>query len=416
MDDSLARARRRRFVGRSSELELFTATLEASEPSFTVLHVHGPGGVGKSALLRAFADRAAHTGATPALVDGREVEPSPAGFLAALAQALGPDRGDDPLDALGRTPRPVLLVDTYERLAPLDRWMRERFLPALPEPSLAVLAGRLPPTAEWRGDPSWQELLRVVSLRNLPPDESEALLRAGGVPAALHGRALELTHGHPLALSLLVDLIRQAPGEALDAEVPPDVVQALLQRFLDEVPTPAHRRALEVAAHVRATTESLLREALGPDDAHELFGWLRGLSFVDRGTDGLVPHDLARDVIEADLRWRDPAGYAEMHRRLRGPLLARLRTATGEARRRAPFDVIFLHRNNPVVRPFWDWASMGQAYAEPAAPADHAAILAMTEHHEGAASAALVEHWLARQPGAFLVFRSGPGEALGFLA
>ena len=32
----------------------------------------------------------------------------------------------------------------------------------------------------------------------------------------------------------------------------------------------------------------------------------------------LFPHDVARDVVEADLRRRDPDTYADIHRRLRG--------------------------------------------------------------------------------------------------
>jgi hypothetical protein len=410
--DALARARRRRFVGRAAELELLDAALAADEPPFGVLHVHGPGGVGKSALLRAFADRAAAAGATPVLVDGRDLEPSPDAFLAAVARALGQEGPPDPRAVA----RPVLLVDGYERLAPLDRWIRERFLPELPAGSFAVLAGRAAPSADWRADPSWGELLRSVSLRNLPPEDGAALLAAAGVPAELRGRALELTYGHPLALSLVADLVRQEPGADLGADVPPDVVQALLQRFLEEAPSPPHRRALEIAAHVRVTTESLLRATLRDGDAHELFGWLRGLSFIEPSADGLVPHDLARDVIDADFRWRDPAGYAELHLRVRDLMLERLRGGSGEDRRRAPFDMIFMHRNNPLVRPFWDWATMGQAYAEPAAPEDRDGILAMTARHEGEESAAIAARWLERQPGAFLAFRAGPGTLIGFMA
>jgi GH24 family phage-related lysozyme (muramidase) len=57
----LERERARRFVGRAPELELFAARLEASSRSeiardrdalFSVLWVHGPGGIGKSTLLR----------------------------------------------------------------------------------------------------------------------------------------------------------------------------------------------------------------------------------------------------------------------------------------------------------------------------------------------------------------------------
>jgi hypothetical protein len=39
----------------------------------------------------------------------------------------------------------VLLVDTYETLAPLDGWLRETLLPELPGGHLIVLAGRDPP-------------------------------------------------------------------------------------------------------------------------------------------------------------------------------------------------------------------------------------------------------------------------------
>jgi hypothetical protein len=407
--DALARARRRRFVGRAAELELLDAALAADEPPFGVLHVHGPGGVGKSALLRAFADRAAAAGATPALVDARDLEPSPDGVHAGVLRALG---GADPRAVA----RPVLLIDAYERLAPLDRWLRERYLPELPAGAIAVIASRAAPSPDWRTDPSWGELVRVVSLRNLPPEDGAALLAAAAVPPELHARALELTHGHPLALSLVADLIRHEPGADLGAEVPPDVVQALLQRFLEEVPSPAHRRAVEIVAHARVTTESLLREVMGERDAPGLFAWLRTLTFLELGADGLVPHDLARDVIDADFRWRDPAGYAELHLRVRDLMLERLRGGSGEDRRRAPFDMIFMHRNNPLVRPFWDWATMGQAYAEPAGPADRAGILAMTARHEGDESAAIASRWLDRQPGSFLAFRSGPDTLIGFMA
>src|SRR5690349_9114088 len=54
--DRLKSARRRRFVGRAAELELLQGALAAAEPPFSVLWVHGPGGVGKTALLGEFAE------------------------------------------------------------------------------------------------------------------------------------------------------------------------------------------------------------------------------------------------------------------------------------------------------------------------------------------------------------------------
>ncbi|MDN5934518.1 MAG: ATP-binding protein, partial [Pseudonocardia sp.] len=62
--DRVRAVRGLRFVGRHTERELFRQAVEAQgEPPFTVLHVHGPGGIGKSALLRVFGDLAAAAGA-----------------------------------------------------------------------------------------------------------------------------------------------------------------------------------------------------------------------------------------------------------------------------------------------------------------------------------------------------------------
>ena len=91
--ERLRQARQHWFLGRDSELELFRSALRAPEPPFTVLHVHGPGGVGKTALLRAFADEARTTGAATVTLDARHFEPSPPGFTAAVRG--GPRLGQD---------------------------------------------------------------------------------------------------------------------------------------------------------------------------------------------------------------------------------------------------------------------------------------------------------------------------------
>jgi len=46
---------------------------------------------------------------------------------------------------------------------------------------------------------------------------------------------------------------------------------------------------------VRLTTEALLAQMLAKEvDVHELFEWLRRLSFIEPGKVGLFPHDLAQ--------------------------------------------------------------------------------------------------------------------------
>jgi hypothetical protein len=65
---------------------------------------------------------------------------------------------------------------------------------------------------------------------------------------------------NPLALSLLTDLYQLQPERFMVQH--PDVIQTLVRRLLDDVPTPLHRRALEVCAHLRTTTEDRLAKAL----------------------------------------------------------------------------------------------------------------------------------------------------------
>jgi hypothetical protein len=414
LGDLLASRRRRRFVGRASEIELFQAALDSAEPPFSVLYVHGPPGIGKTRLLDVVAGLAEDAGASVARLDGRELVPSPPAVLEALGAPAVPGEGDAILRPAGGG-RLVVLFDTYERLAPLDDWVRTRLLPRLPATALTVVAGRRPPGSAWRADPAWRELLRVVSLRNLSPEESRQYLDACGVDPARHDQLVELAHGHPLGLSLLADVVVRG-GEAAADPLTPDLVGALLPQFLEVVPSGRHRRALEVCALARVTTEALLREVLGLEDAHELFSWLRGLSFVESGPQGLFPHDLARDALEADLRWRDPDGYRRAFRGIRGHVNARLQTSRGQEQQRAIADAKYLFRRLPSILSPVDWDTWGQQYPEPARPGDREPILRLVLKWEGEASAAIAARWWERQPKGFFVVRGQDGAVGGVLA
>ena len=416
----LGAARARGFVGRQREIDLFQSAL-GEAPPFSALYLHGPGGIGKSALVRQLCTLAQQRGVTALIVDGRTAAPGPEGVLRALGQALAGDGGgcvEDPLAALASRGRTLLAIDTYESLRGLDGWVREDLLPRLPAGTLVIIAGRDAPAPEWRSDAGWRDLMRVIQLPNLTPEESRRYLQAQGLPEAEHPAALAMTHGHPLALSLVAELWRQShlplePGLA----GAPDLVRLLLQRFVTQVPGPRERRALELCAHARVTTEALLREALDEPDAHALFEWLRGLSFVEPAAEGLCPHELARDALEADLKWRDPERHRQLHRQVRDEHIRRLQGATGLPRQRAALDLLFLHRSNPLMRAHYEWDVLGGAYAEPArSEQDRAAIVAMVHRHEGEAAAAIARHWLGRQPERFLVFRQGRQQPLGFAA
>ncbi len=154
---------------------------------------------------------------------------------------------------------------------------------------------------------------------------------------------------------------------------------------------------------------------LGLEDAHEPFSWLRGLSFVESGPEGVFPHDLARDALESDLRWRDADSYRQVFRKIRGRIHDRLRTSRGHEQQRAISDAKYMFRRLPGVVSPVDWDVWGQQYPEPAGPGDREAILDLVLAGEGKASAAIAARWWERQPDGFFVVRSHDGAIGGFL-
>jgi hypothetical protein len=412
----LSLARYQRFVGRNHECKLFESVLNQAELPFSVLHIFGPGGVGKTTLLYEFA-RICEEAQIPVIyLDARNIESSSESFLSTLRLAMGLAANNSSLEVLAsQLDRHVLLVDTYEMLASLDQWLREVFLPQLSEQTPIVLAGRHPPSSAWRTDPGWQALIHLLPLRNLSPEESHVYLNKRAIPSCQHQAIIHFTHGHPLALSLVADVLAQKQAIYFQPEAVPDVVKTLLERFVQDLPTPAHRLALEACAMVRLTTETLLAQMLNLPDVHELFNWLRELSFIESGQLGIFPHDLAREVLSADLRWRNPDWYGELHKRARDYYITSLQQTHGQEQRRVLFDYIFLHHDNPAIRPRFTWQENSGLLTDKMRETDKTALIRMVAEHEGEESARLAAHWLARQPQGVLVFRDSQQQPAGFV-
>jgi len=407
LGERLRTARRRAFVGRSAELALFRSALAGAPGSGAVLYLHGPGGVGKTTLLRRFADESRDAGRPVVEFDCRVMDPSPARFQADAAQALSKSSA-------------VLLVDTFEQCHGLEEWLRDQFLPRLPGGAVVVLASREAPSLAWVSDVAWSDVLRVAALGDLAADDAEALLRARGVEPRMCAAVLAFAGGHPLTLSLAAALATADAGTAAVWAPTPDVLTAVLNRLVGKVPTPAHRLALEVSAHTLTTTEDLLRAAVGEDAAGSVFAWLRNLPFVESDRHGLFMHELVRDVLDRDLRWRDPQRYEEMHRSVGRYLLERVRVSTRVETLPAMRSLDYLRRHGPMARglPALEReAEVGDVHEDVPRAADRAAVRRMAISGEGAASASIVDFWLRRQPEAFHVYRrSATGEPVAFMA
>src|SRR3954468_24332581 len=275
--DRLAQADERRFVGRRKELELFDRILVDDPPHHVVL-MHGPGGMGKSTLLREVARRGRAAGFAPVMVDGRALDPVPGEIERALA-------------GVEELWRPLLLFDTFERIEAVGGWLRERMLPSLPAGAVVVLAGRRAPDPDWLQG-GWESLVVEVPLGPLDDEDARELLGDHGVSDdPTSGELVRWAEGSPLALTLGADTAREDRTwrpQRLDER--PALAEALVRRLAGPGVGGAEYDVMAVAALARATDAALLADVLPDVDAADAETWLRGLTFAEEVGDGVALH------------------------------------------------------------------------------------------------------------------------------
>ncbi|MCB0907748.1 MAG: ATP-binding protein, partial [Nocardioidaceae bacterium] len=412
----LATARRRSLVGREDEVARATAFLDDA-PAAVVLHVHGPGGVGKTTLLRAVEDLAVDRDRPTRWVDAAELDVSREAVLAALAG----DAGDLGLLDAGT----VVLLDHAEHLGAVEPWLWRELLPTLPDDCQVVVAGRRPPSQDAR-EPGWRDLVRLLPLRNLPATGSTALLRSRGVPESVDVTSLvRLTHGHPLALVIAADEYAGraedgggAGGEASALLDHPDAAARLIGSFVDDVADPLQRQALHVVGHTRRVDRAMLEVVLKVDQqtADALLDWLRDRPYSQSHPDGLSVHDVVRDALDRDLRWRDRAAFATLHRRIRAVVLERMAHGRGAEHARAAADLLFLHRGNPDAQDLYAFEDLLSLTYRRARATDRERVVSAFDSADGPDRASHAASWFDCHPEMFHVMEDAAGASAGTVA
>jgi len=402
--DRLAAARAGALVGREPERAVLDRMLSGAPDAPLVAYLHGPGGIGKSSLLRYAVRQAQIAGRRVVHVDARFLDADPRRIEEAAALACV-------------EPGVVLLIDSFEHCQPLEPWLRDTFLLRLAEGALVVIASRAAPDADWSLDPGWAPLFAELVVRPLDATQSDALLAARGVATEQRAAIVAFAGGSPLALSLAASVPASALGASPLWKPSGDVLTTLVERLVGELPSAAHRRALEVVAQAYVTRESLLRAVLGDEDTATVFPWLRQLPYIEATPEGLHPHDAVRATLAADLRWRDPERYEDVRVGISVACLRAVRAASEDDALLRVAEWMFLFRDQGNLDDLYDWRAHPHVEDTPLRPGDVPDVLRMAEEAEGPASATAVEHWMRRQPRGFRVYRyAGSSTPVAFMA
>lgn len=285
-----------------SELDVLERCLGEDPPASVVL-IHGPGGIGKSTLLRELGRRAEARGWETFFVEGRELPPMPDALEAVLAGARNSEA-------------PLVLIDTYERMTALDGYLRRGLLPSLPARTIVVIAGRTAPDPSWFTG-GWEGIATELELRALDIADATALLAAYGLADERAPAVIDWAEGSPLALALAAET-GAADRDWLPEEGSerPEIVRSLIRRLVESELEGVRLSALGVASIARVTTVELIRAVLPDVDAHEAYEQLRALTFTEPLGDGLTLHELVRKALHADMRRRDQERERELRRRI----------------------------------------------------------------------------------------------------
>ncbi|MET0023166.1 MAG: winged helix-turn-helix domain-containing protein [Sedimenticola sp.] len=402
------------FVGRTDLLDKLASTLEPQ--GARVVHVSGIAGIGKSTLIEMFSDRAHKRGGQVIRLECRNIEPTENGFIQALANALRSpaDCIENISTLLGEPGTPVVLaLDTYEVLLLMDTWLRQVFVPLLPDNVSLHLYSRERPLPAWQTDAQMQGRFSAYRLEPLPEDDTHRLLGQLDVPPEAIARVGRFAHGHPLALKLAASAYQARPDINLKDENLQQVLQALTRMFLEDVSDQSIQSALEGISVARRTTVSLLR-ALAPDiDPDAVYVRLSNLPYIDINSDGLMIHDVVREAIANTLRARDPVAFLDYRRKVWQQLVSEVKSAGSSELWRYTADMLYLIEN-PVVREAFFPSGTSGLTVEPASGKDADAVHRIITANEGPDAVKLLTRWWQQMPHAFSIIRRADGSITGF--
>jgi hypothetical protein len=306
----------------------------------------------------------------------------------------------------------VIALDTFEVFRLMETWIRQIFIPSLPVNARVAIASRNPPSPAWRTTPGWLGLFRSLLLEPLSETEALGYLTMSGIAPDVARRINVIARGHPLALGMATSIVLSEAGRTIEEAGLHQVIEALSHSYIEAVPDPITRRALEASSVVRCVTEPLLHALLPETPPRDTIERLAALPFVEPGREGLFIHDAVRSAIASSLATRDPDAHREYRRAAWAFLQNRLRVAHGKTEPwRYTADLLFLIQN-PVLREGFFPSGPQPLAVEPATPEDEPAVHQIVSKTAAAEREALFAWW-RYHPDGFRIVRDRDGGACG---
>ena len=294
-----------RFVGRDAEVAVVRDLL-APESTHRILFVHGPGGIGKSGLLRAAVREARGSGCAVTHVDARSLPVDP-------ERALGELVGQ-------RQARPCLVIDEVDVLGSALDPLRDRLLETLPDDARIILAGRRGPGPTWR-EGGLDALVVDLPLGPLSDEAAGRILTARSLTRDRIDSVVAWAQGSPLALTVATS----APKGQLHEPGSTALEQRLTAWLAGHPFLDVSQEVIEVAALARSVDARLLAAALPGRNTREAFARLVALPVSEQIGDTVALHAVLAAAVRARVRATEPARAAAVFRRVVEHLATRAR-------------------------------------------------------------------------------------------
>lgn len=383
-----------RFTGREAELRLLERVL-GDDPPATVVLIHGRGGIGKSALLRAVSRRGVALGYEVFWLDGRGSPPTS-------------EEISEVFEEVASVEKPLLIIDTYERISALGSYLREHALAELPDSARVMIGGREVPGWEWDSGP-WGAVTIRLPLSTLTADDAAELLRRRGIAdSKVASDLMTWAEGEPLALSAGADAV--TAGLTFDtAQLTDDasLARRLISQLARDELAGADHDVLAVASIAHGVDVQMLEDVLPGLDGEHALAWLRSVSFSEETGRRVAIHDRLRKALHSELRGSNAQYERELRRRLADHLYRR--AAVGEHHLVAELSDLI---EDPRIRWGLGMESGAHAYADIVRPGDEEyAGDALDDARE---SWPLFRRWFRESPEYVYAVRDSSGNLIGF--